>query len=494
MKNFSRQTGYILIQTLVFAVVAVLILGGIVSWANVNIKSARTVVAREQAFQIAEAGLDYYRWHLAHSSTDYYDGHGSSTPGPYIHEYFDRSGNLVGHFTLTITPPPTGSTLVTVVSKGTVLSEPSVQRTLEAKLAILSWAKYSVAANDEMRFGEGTEIFGPIHSNQGVRFDGLAHNIITSSVATYNDPDHSASGGNQEFGVHTHKNIPPQTGINQDFRLLEAPTNPVMARTDVFEAGRQFPVPAIDFTGLTVDLATLRDKANNGGRYIASSAAQGYHLILKTNDTFDLYKVTAQTDKPHRCSGPSGDQSWDTWSIKTEEFVANYPIPTNSVIYVEDNVWVDGQINTAFVTIAAGRLPDNPAHRKHIIVNNDLLYTNYDGGDVIGLIAQGNFNVGLVSEDDLRIDAALIAQNGRVGRHYYDDDCGASYLRETLTLFGMLGTNERYGFAYVNSSGERISGYNIRNIVYDANLLYGPPPSFPLTTDQYQVVSWREVK
>ncbi len=29
---------------------------------------------REMAFQIAEAGVNYYRWHLAHNKTDYKDG------------------------------------------------------------------------------------------------------------------------------------------------------------------------------------------------------------------------------------------------------------------------------------------------------------------------------------------------------------------------------------------------------------------------------------
>jgi hypothetical protein len=52
-----------------------------------------------------------------------------------------------------------------------------------------------------MRFGAGTEVFGKIHSNVGIRFDGVAHNVISSGVASFDDPDH---GGGNEFGVHTH--------------------------------------------------------------------------------------------------------------------------------------------------------------------------------------------------------------------------------------------------------------------------------------------------
>jgi hypothetical protein len=91
------------------------------------------------------------------------------------------------------------------------------------------------------------------------------------------------------------------------------------------------------------------------------------------------------------------------------------------LIFLDDNVWVNGAINTARLTIAAGRFPDDSTTRRSITINNDLTYTNYDGTDTIGLIAQKNINVGLFSEDDLRIDAAIIAQNGRAGRYYYGD-------------------------------------------------------------------------
>jgi hypothetical protein len=148
---------------------------------------------------------------------------------------------------------------------------------------------------------------------------------------------------------------------------------------------------------------------------------------------------------------------------------------------------VEGQINTARVTLAAGRFPDSASTRPSITVNNNLLYTNYNGTDVLSLISQGDINAGLSSLDTMRIDAALIAQNGRIGRYYYPSNCSGSN-RTSLTLYGMLGSNLRYGFAYTDGTG-----YDIRNIIYDGNLLYSPPPSFPLTSDQYQTLSWQEV-
>ena len=40
--------------------------------------ASRFRVDRERAIQIAEAGVDYYRWHLAHVPDDYQDGTGAA--------------------------------------------------------------------------------------------------------------------------------------------------------------------------------------------------------------------------------------------------------------------------------------------------------------------------------------------------------------------------------------------------------------------------------
>ncbi len=478
--------GVILINVLVFAAIAVTVTSALVNWGATVLKTARTLDAREQAFQIAEAGVEYYRWHLAHAATDYQDGTGG--PGPYVHSVKDADGDTIGQYSLTITPPPVGSTIVKVRSAGTITADPSISRTILATLAIPSLAKYAVVANQNMRFGAGTEVFGPIHSNAGVRFDGISHNLITSSLSTYDDPDDGSS--QQRFAVYT--TVSPQD---------PNPPAAVPSRPDVFMAGRQFPVQSYDFNGLTIDLSQMKTSAQSNGVYLPASGSQGYHIVLKSNDTFDVYKVTALQSAPNNCTNSNNQTDWGTWSVKTQVHPVsgannspqNYPFPANGVVFVEDHVWVDGTVNGARLTIAAGKFPDNVSTRKDIIINNDLTYANYDGTDVVSLVAQRNVTTGLFSDDTLRIDAALVAQNGRVGRFYYDSDCKSGgtnyYNRSSLTLYGMIATNQRYGFAYTDGTG-----YDIRNIIYDSNLLYGPPPSFPLTSSQYQTISWQEVQ
>ena len=471
--NSDKSRGIILVNVLIFAAIAATVTGGLVNWGAMVLKTTRTLHLREQALQIAEAGVEYYRWHLAHAKEDYTDGTGAS--GPYVHEYKDAEGNVVGEYSLDITPPDTGSTIVKILSTGTLTVDPSISRTIEVTMALPSLAKYAVVANANMRFGPGTEVFGHIHSNGGIRFDGKAYNLVTSALSTYNDTD---VGGAHVYGVYT--TVPPED---------PDPPAPVPDRPDVFVTGRIFPVPIVDFSSLTSNLASLKEQAQADGTYIPSSGKQGYHMILKTDDTYDLYSVTSIENPPHNCGNSGNQGGWNTWSIKAEQFIGNYAFPVNGIIFLEDHVWVEGKINTARITIAAGRFPEAPGQYRKMILFNDLLYTNYDGKDVVALIAQGDIDVSLNSADILRIDAALVAQKGRAGRYYYSDDCGDGYIRDTITLYGMIASNGRYGFAYTDGTG-----YINRNIIYDNNLLYAPPPSFPLTSNQYQVLSWREVQ
>lgn len=484
------KSGQIFITLLIIIFVAFLFITGLIGWGVASKKVTEKIILKEKALQIAEAGNEYYRWHLAHAPTDYQDGQNwccQSPPcswcGPYIHEYHDYGNKVIGQFILRIKPPLLGSTLVTIQSEGRVIGQPLIKRKVETQLAIPSWTKYAVAANDKMRFGLGTEVFGEIHSNDGIRFDGLAHNIVKSAKTTYDDPDHD---GGEEWAVHTH--APPQ---GQD----PLPPNPWNNRPDIFMAGRQVSVPAIDFAGISADLSQIKSLAQENGYYFSPSGTFGYHIVLKSNDTFDIYRVTSLMPRPSYLCYADQD-GWGTWSIQNQTLLppANRPFPANGIIFVEDNLWIDGQINTARLTIASAKFPESPSTNTSITINNDLKYTNYDGQDVIGLIAQKNINVGLYSEDDLQIDAALIAKNGRVGRYYYNDKCGTSYLREKLTLNGTIASNRRYGFSYVcGSDGNYCSGYHLRNINYDANLLYSPPPYFPLASNQYLTISWREI-
>jgi len=509
-KYFVQQkSGSMLLMTLVATGIFLLLVTGILGLGLLQLKLNLIKVAQNQALHIAEAGVNYYRWVLYHDHEEYCNGEsclGSPNYGPYgPYAYTDLSGeNIEGYYELYITPPAlNGSTIVNVRSVGWVENYPNVKRGIEVECGIPSWSSYSVLANASIRFGEGTEVWGPLHSNSGIRFDGLAHNVISSSLLDYDDPDHS---GDNEFGVHTHltPTDPLPDGNN--------PPENVPERTDIFLAGRSFPSPVVSFDLLDNYVNETMDKADENGLVLSKTAGnkEGYHITLNTDDTIDIRTVDSITDPCSQCleEGCTKWKQWHGWWYCTKWGCIDYEhtetngitsesdhmmgvsVPDNGIIFVKDKVWVDGEIDGNRITILAFETPIT-GNDTDIIINNDLTYTNYDGTDSIGLIAQRDITVGLYSEDDLQIDAALIAKEGRIGRNYFESDCGSEYIRDTITINGSLATKERYGFAWVDGWGNK-TGYLNRNLNYDNNLTFIPPPHFP-TTGEYTFISWREI-
>ena len=488
----NNQKGSMLVVVFVATGLFLMITMGAIGLGILQQKLNIRKVARAQALHIAEAGVNYYRWVLYHDDDDYCNSEacvGAPDHGPYgPYEYKDSAGkNISGFYELYITPPEeNGSTIVRIKSVGWVDAYPNIKRSIEVQCGIPSWSSYSTLANNDMRFGEGTEVWGPIHSNQGIRFDGLSHNLISSLLDDYNDPDH---GGGNEFAVHTH--ISPTDPAPDG----NSPHENVPERLDVFEGGRAFPAPVVSFDLLNNYANEMHAMATSSGIVfdprdagtadpesyapfwgcINSSCDEGFHIILNTDDTFDIRSVSSVRSS---CYGyPSN-------SINSESSATNLPIPANGVIFVKNNIWVSGQIDNSRVTIIAFEDPFVGGN-SDIYITNDILYSNYDGTDAIGLIAQGDISVGRYSEDNLQVDAAMIAKDGRIGREYYYPSCSNS-IRDTITVNGSLATNQRYGFAWTDGTG-----YQIRNLNYDNNLTFAPPPHFP-TTGEYTFISWKE--
>ncbi len=465
-----RQSGSALVYGLVIMAVVQIILVSIVQYVSSNIQYTLQIRSREQSFQIAEAGIDFYRWYLAHNVEGktaaqieaFWSGGSAYGVGTaYESDYSDPSGGVIGRYRLEVIPPETGYTSVTVKSTGWTYKFPTVQRTIQARLRRPSWSEYSVLANDYIRFGAGTEVFGRIHSNYGIRFDGLAHNTVSSAVSDYNDPDHL---GSNEFGVHTHNPVDP------------LPPTAVPDVPTVFEAGRSFPVGTADFSGVLADLSFMKTEAQAGtnGSLYFDNTNQGRHIILKANDTFDIRTVQSFNASTNEINNYSGG-----WS--------SYTIPNNGIIYVENNVWLEGTVSGKRVTVVAANLIS--AAKKTMYLGKDVRYTNYDCTDMIGLIGQQDVEVYRQSNNVLRIDAALIAQSGRVGRANYT---GPYAIRDAITVYGAIASNQRYGFAWADISGNHVSGYITRNLFYDNNLMYCPPPFFPAGT-QYELDLWEEL-
>lgn len=460
LKNNKR--GSLLIFVMIFGSISfTIIVTGIMGYAMFENRASNRLYQRDTSFHIAEAGINYYRWHLAHNQTDYTDGTGQ--PGPYSHEYYDKDNNLIGYFSLDIDEPLIGSSVVTVRSTGWTVKDPDNTRTIQVRVGFPSLADYVFLENANMNFSFTTVVHGTVHSNGGIRFDGTTDSWVKSAKETY-------------------------TYLNQTHAGVWGGGGP--------KSFWQYPVPAIDFNSVSADLAGLRDSADEAGVHLTSSGDEGWHIVFD-GDEFDVYRVTSRD-----CYYGYGRwrRWWKYWywqgsvycyDIGNETFVNSYDIPDNGAVFVEDDVWIEGTVDGR-VTIGVGRFPVQ-GNYKTAFINNNLLYAEKSSDDVVGIISQGNIIVPYEAPATMEINAAAISQFGSIYMPYYDPNENPNGLRDTLTFFGSQISYAGGGWKYVNGWGNVISGFVYTNHLYDGNLKYYPPPGFPVGST-YELISWEEIE
>lgn len=471
----------------------------------------------QQSFNIAESGVNYYLWHMSHAGTDFKDGQSlPSTPdptlgyGPYVHNYVDANGNTSGTYTLWIKPQGSGSTIATVRSIGKAAGS-NLTRTVQAQIGASSFASYGLVADAEFWFGSDETASGPIFSNIGVHMDGPNTDTVESANATYTPA--AIYGGN---------------GYTSKAGVWCNPSNDSTCNSRD-KSDWLYPKSSVDFEQVKGSLCTMKQvafgdyvstKAYLGDaepckdvpttrtnayipRYASSfSSKNGYLIQLNTNGTYDLYKVTNENDTK---------ASYGAALSKTL-VATGITLPPSGVIFVEDNVWV--RTNPTFhgrITIASARLASS-TQTTDIKIADDVLYSTKNGSDAIGLVTEGDVLVQPYAPPssgsfNFEVDAAALAQSGSVTwPKYYDgtSSCtkGWTSPSQTFTFYGSVATRLDWTWNYSTgncgnavydySSGYYYSGVEHTDTIYDYNLQYAPPPSYPVT-GTYDILSWREV-
>jgi hypothetical protein len=187
-----------------------------------------------------------------------------------------------------------------------------------------------------------------------------------------------------------------------------------------------FPEPPVNFTGITIDLANLQTLAETDGLYFAPSGGSyyGYHLVFQSNRTVDVYRVTGTT----QVWGYTIENGWlqERPVISSESLLGNYAVPADcGVIFVEDDIWVEGTLSGK-VTLAAADV-DTANSDRSVVLPGNILYATGSGTDGLTLIGEKNVTVGLNTPDVMTLNGIFIAQNGRFGRnHYCENNCSGS--------------------------------------------------------------------
>ncbi len=462
----KRILGSISILVLLYGLTFSIIIGSLVIVATTQyISSTRTEVF-EKALSIAQAGAEYYRWHLAHAPEDFTDG--TNQPGPYIHDMTDPYGNTEGKFSLTITPPASGSSLITIKSEGWLNSHPDIKRTIVAKYGIPSLAKYSFLHNANVWFGSKITIHGKVFSNGGIRMDGTHDSLVQSAKESYTC--------GSETGCSPSQTKPGVWGDGGPQELWE------------------FPVTPVDFNSIVLDFSNMKSEAESNGVYLSQSNTYGYHVVFTADGKYRISKVTSARNK----KGWSVEENCTNLyqEILTEQYIGTYDIATKPLIFAEDHLWVEGVINGK-ITVVAARFPID-INNMNIWIPNNLTYLAKDGNHSLGLIAQNNIIFGLSVPQIFEINGALLAQKGRILRHHYKYFRCSHYpeaVRQQLIIYGALISNQKsywnYGQGNSGFGSDPVSGFSHREVTYDPNLYFQPPPYFP-TSGEYEFISWEE--
>ncbi|MDD2758456.1 MAG: hypothetical protein PHD72_03750 [Patescibacteria group bacterium] len=447
-----NNKGSIILYATIFGVLAFSVVVAAVSGYAISENRASVYKhGREMAFQIAEAGVNYYRWHLAHNKEDFFDG--TATSGPYIHTYEDKEGNVIGRYSLSITPPLTGSSVVTIESTGWLDSQPASRRTIRARLGFPSMADFSILTDVDVWIGDEEKTHGKFHANGGIRYDGLGDAPITSATSSYLCKEYHSCSNQVKPGIWG-------DGGPKEYW--------------------SFPVPRKDFTVVTAKLADVEEGADpeNGGIYLSSSGASGWRLKFRADGKIDINKVNSVTCE--RGKDVNSNKYVDYCvDIKTLGSTTTYGMPTSSYIFVADTVWVEGVVN--------GRVTVGTAAGKSIIIYDNLTYLAKDGSHCIGLMAEQNILIPHNSPEYMEINAAMLAQKGAAKRYYYPSD-----KKTSLLVYGSIISSGVWTWSWANASGQVTSGYVSTSMTYDTNLTYGPPPSFPVGSE-YNLITWEEV-
>ncbi|MCD6099779.1 MAG: hypothetical protein J7K33_04265 [Candidatus Marinimicrobia bacterium] len=383
--RFPNKKGIITVYVLVFGAVFLILLGGLIGFISLQLKISKQKVAWADSLNIAEAGINYYRWHLNHTpegqNPDIQDGndwcckvggveYGQDDPqcqtggftvcgvcdgnACYEHSYYDAEGKLKGKFVLKIKAKKICGRIlgVYVDSIGSTEEYPDTEREVQVKFAATSIAEYAYIINDGVWAGSDREIFGKYHSNSGIRMDGTHNSLVTSAANEWVctsafgccgddatcDCDWSSSLGCHRVGGPFNPCIGRCAARDVPQECVWDDANDEVICDGVCGGGGpkdlwKNPVPPFDFSGITADLSEMKNLATSTGIYyppsdIINSSAKGYHLVFNSDGSFDVFVIT-DLDAVYACDkdGDGVCEGDDDWYWSEEKISSEYQPP-----------------------------------------------------------------------------------------------------------------------------------------------------------------------
>jgi Tfp pilus assembly protein PilX len=138
-KTKNKERGMVLLAVLIFAIIAISIITALTSWFGIAYQNSRANLDNNKAFQVAEAGIEYSRFHDVPNAT--------STA--YVQDFRNNQNEVVGTFSINVSVTEIApsiemasttatTTQIIIESTGYSIDNPNIQRKIRAELVSAS--------------------------------------------------------------------------------------------------------------------------------------------------------------------------------------------------------------------------------------------------------------------------------------------------------------------------------------------------------------------
>ncbi len=474
----GSQDGISLITTIALTgILAMLVLASLSFARSANTQTARTG-RTDIALQVADAGVNQYISRLVEDPR-YYDHWVDPAEDPRIDPYGAvhapgtawtpgvswtyagpsqtwtqlqdaRFGKAA--YSLRITPPPSGSDLVTVQSTGQAgRTDPNpVTRSVQSQIHPTSIADFQIISNATIHYGSAATTTGKLYSAVDINHEGVA----TAPA----------------YAAHFACSTGSTTGCNSSSRPAAVYQAGAYDSVSVPSFQNKFPTP-IDFSQFTSSLLDIKDAATSGGTAYNDPTANAWEVQFLADGRARIYKITGTSD-------PGA-------GLTTIGCPTTINVPANGAMYFEQSVIVsDGTSKSDSCNSTVGPRASTVngrvtiATKGNVYVGGNISYAS-SGDDVLGLIAANEVIITKYTPSVLTWRAASLAQSGQ-WRTYQGNADGA---HSSMTYTGSQTT----------ADGGYASMFNSRTYQYDDTLQRLRPPFYPILEGSWQTYYWREV-
>lgn len=486
----NNKKGFIITYILVFGSVFLVLLVALLGFILGQLRQAKYELAYEQSLHIAEAGLNRYRWYLIHKEQELFGGIEIGCPSsdcescaPCEYEFSLPGIGVIGRYRLDVVEerPCDITTSIKVTSTGWTNQFPDADRTIRVHYIKPTVAEYSYIIDHNVWAGDDRIIMGPYHSNGGIRMDGQNNSFVSSEQEQWVcTSSYGCSSCSQ-----------PCNYVQSQGCICPGVFTTANGNEDLFRIG----VSHFDFEGITIDLGTIKHltqpppQGDGKGLYLPPSNAYGYHVIINQRQ-LSVKKVLG-VSKVYAYDTDLG-YFWEYSIINSESTAVNYNLSDCGLVFIEDDVWLQGTISGK-ITMAVANLI-TPGITKSIWLKDNIIYSDPDSSDGLVLIGQNNILISPDSPNYLDLQGVFIAQTGHFGRNYYSSYTYPNYAKkEQLDIFGSIISKGREGTKWTSGS-VWVSGYKNRQNIYDPTMSFNPPPFLPSISEEFSYKNWEEIQ